>query len=113
MIAKIVRKVITMTHSSQYPKNAVILCFSWPLLGVNAASVSDGLDLVGALLSLAKRELLLGSLEALLLAGEEGVHGSVELGAALEEVELHHEEETDEVTAELADERAGCGCGAT
>ena len=57
--------------------------------------------------------LLLGSLEALLLAGEEGVYGSVELRAALEEVELHHEEETDEVTAELADERASCGCGAT
>ena len=41
------------------------------------------------------------------------MHGSVELRAALEEVELHHEEETDEVTAELADERASCGCRAT
>jgi hypothetical protein len=89
------------------------LCFSWPLLGVNAPSVSDGLDLIGALLGLAKRELLLRSLEALLLTGEEGVHGSVELRATLEEVKLHHEEETDEVAAELADERTGCGCGAT
>ena len=41
------------------------------------------------------------------------MHGSVKLRAALEEVKLHHEEETDEVTAELADKRAGCGCGAT
>jgi hypothetical protein len=80
---------------------------------VNAASISDRLNLVGALLGLTKRELVLGRLQALLLAGEQGVDGRVELVAALEEVELHHEKETDEVTAELADERAGCGCGAT
>lgn len=80
---------------------------------MNATSVGDGLHLVDALFGLAKRHLLLGSLKALLLAGEEGVHGSVELRASLEEVELHHEKETDEVTAELADKRAGCGRGST
>jgi hypothetical protein len=80
---------------------------------MNAASISNRLDLVGALLGLTKRELVLGSLEALLLAREQGVHRSVELVAALEEVELHHKEETDEITAELADKRAGCGCGTT
>lgn len=37
--------------------------------------------------------------------------GGVELGAALQEVELHHEEEALEVAAQLAHEVAGCGCG--
>jgi hypothetical protein len=78
-----------------------------PLLGVHATEISDKLDLISALLGL----LLLGSLEALLLAGEKGVDRRVELVAAVEEVELHHKEETDEVAAEFADERASCGCG--
>jgi hypothetical protein len=41
------------------------------------------------------------------------VDGSVELVAAVKEVELHHEEETNEVTSELADERTGSGSGST
>ena len=48
--------------------------------------------------------------EALLLATEEGVNGSVELVSSLEEVELHHEDETEQVAAELLDEVAGCLC---
>lgn len=56
---------------------------------------------------------LLRGLEALLLSGEEGVDGSVELVAAVEEVKLHHEEETNQVTTELADERTGSGSGST
>ena len=86
-----------------------LLASSRPLLSVNAARVSDAFGhLAGNLVGL-----LLGSLEALLLAGEEGVDGSVELVAAVKEIELHHEEEADEVTAELADERAGSGSGST
>lgn len=81
---------------------------------MNTASVGDGLGrLAGVLRGLAEGKLLLGSLKALLLTGEEGVDGSVELVAAVEEVELHHEEEADEVTAELTDERAGSGSGST
>ena len=52
---------------------------------------------------------LLRGLEALLLSGEKGVDGSVKLVATMKEVELHHEEETNEVTSELADERTGGG----
>jgi hypothetical protein len=106
-------KVISMTHSHISLKFNKLLAFSRPLLGVNATGISDRLDLVGALLGLAKRQLVLRSLKALFLTGEKGVHGSVELVAAVEEVELHHEEETDKVATELADERAGCGSGAT
>jgi hypothetical protein len=79
---------------------------------VNATGISNRLDLIGALLGLAKRQLVLGSLKALFLAGEKSVHGSVELVAAVEEVELHHEEETNKIATELADERAGSGSGA-
>jgi hypothetical protein len=56
---------------------------------------------------------LLGGLEALLLSRKKSVDGSVELVAAVEEVELHHEEEADQVTSELADERTGSGGGST
>jgi hypothetical protein len=56
---------------------------------------------------------LLRGLEALLLSGEKGVDGSVKLVATMKEVELHHEEETNEVTSELADERTGSGSGST
>jgi hypothetical protein len=56
---------------------------------------------------------LLRGLEALLLSGEKSVDGSVELVAAVEEVELHHEEEADQVASELADERTGSGGGST
>ena len=56
---------------------------------------------------------LLGGLEALFLSGEESVDGSVELVAAVKEVELHHEKEADQVTSELADERTGSGGGST
>jgi hypothetical protein len=97
-------KVISMTHSHISLKFNKLLNSSRPLLGVNATGISNRLDLISALLGLAKR---------LFLTGEKGVHGSVELVAAVEEVELHHEEETDKVAAELADERAGCGSGAT
>jgi hypothetical protein len=76
---------------------------------VNATGIGNRLDLIGALLGLTQRQLVLGSLEALFLTGEKGVHGSVELVAAVKEVELHHEKESDKVAAELADERAGCG----
>ena len=81
---------------------------------MNTAGVGDRLGrLAGALLGLAEGKLLLGSLEALLLAGEEGVDGRIELVAAVEEVKLHHEEEADKVTAELADERASSGSRST
>jgi hypothetical protein len=56
-----------------------------------------------------KRALLL---HLLLLAGEQGVDGCVELVAALEEVELEHEDVAGDGGAELLHERAGCGCRA-
>jgi hypothetical protein len=56
---------------------------------------------------------LLRSLEALLLSGEKGVDGSVKLVAAVKEVKLHHEEEANKITSELADERTGSGSGST
>lgn len=86
---------------------------SRPLLGLSSAGISNRPGVACALLGLAKRELVLGGLEALLLAGEKGVDGSIELVATLEEVKLHHEEEADEVTAELADERASSGSRST
>lgn len=46
------------------------------------------------------------------MAAEEGVHGSIELVPALEEIELHHEEEAEELAAELLDEIAGRSCSA-
>jgi hypothetical protein len=48
----------------------------------------------------------------LLLAGEQGVDGRVELVAALEEVELEHEDVARDGGAEFLHERAGCGCRA-
>lgn len=51
--------------------------------------------------------------ESGVLTGEEGVGGTVELVAALEEVELHEEDESKNLTADLGDEVAGCCSAAT
>jgi hypothetical protein len=88
------------TSMSMYPKNFTFFLFVEYTQPTRLASFK-------ALLS------LLGGLEALLLSGEKSVDGSVELVAAVEEVELHHEEEADQVTSELADERTGSGGGST
>jgi hypothetical protein len=72
-----------MTHSHIFLKCNKLLAFSRPLLGVHATSISNRLDLISALLGLAKRQLVLGSLEALFLTGEKSVHGSVELVATV------------------------------
>lgn len=64
----------------------------WSLTAYHAANVSSLL------------------VQALLLAAEEGVNGSVELISSLEEVELHHEDESEEIAAELLDKVAGCLC---
>lgn len=49
----------------------------------------------------------------LLLARKQCVYGSIELIAALEEVEFENEDVAQDCAAEFLNEGAGCGCGAT
>jgi hypothetical protein len=84
---------------------------SWARAGGSTAGFLHALDILGRLLGLSKRHLLLAALGV--LAAEQGNDRGVELVSSVQELELHEEEVSHNVTTDLLDEVSSSHCGAT
>jgi hypothetical protein len=83
----------------------------WALAGGSTTGVLHALDIVGRLLGLSKRHFLLAALGV--LATEQSNDRGIELVSSVQELELHEEEVSHDVTTNLLDKVSSSHCGAT